>query len=453
MTEFSRNQADSFRTPAAGSGPAPTHLPAGALRFHPLSYADPHGRLFTAGDGLYRGVPAASVEFCTRLFESGAVGALVEKQLLVPTRRAALTAEGYAAVLEHQRVPYVSYPYEWSAEMLRAAALHILAVLEELSTRGLTLKDAHSWNVLFEGTRPVFVDFGSIAAAPADGGWLPYVEQEFQEYCLHPLAMMGGGHDRIARALMRDFESGISIHTCATLAGLGVPQRPPGAAPFAWYRELIAAYNFRPGGTPWSEYYQDAFPPLEPDAAWTAKHHAVHRLLQQHRPASVLDIGSNRGWFALLAAAQGARTVAFDTDPICINALFADAAERRLDVQPLVMSFVTPSPRYGLAGGIMAAAEERLPCDLVLALALVHHLVFKMHLNFDQIAAGLAVYARKALVVEFPPADDAHVKQWMTARHAWYTQENFIAALRRHFPKVSVVTSDPAPRMLLVCER
>lgn len=428
-----------------------TTRPSAELQFHPSSYADPQGRLFLDQGRLYRGVPAASVAHCMRLFESGVVDELVHAHLLVPTKVSSLRVEGYSLVLEHERLPHVSYPYEWSVEMMRAAALHTLAVLDALAKHGLTLKDAHGWNVVFMGCRPMFVDFGSIIGAPPGGSW--QAEREFQEYFLHPLAMMGAGHDRIARALLRDFEQGISLATCASIVGLGVPQRPATAAPFAWYRELISGYDFRSEPTLWSGYYKDAFPALQPDPAWTGKHHAVRQLLEQHRPASVLDIGSNRGWYALLAAAGGARVVALDNDAACINQLFVDAVYRGLAVQPLVMSCLNPSPRYGLGAGVMESASERLGCELVLALALVHHMVFKMHLNFDQIAAGLVAYTQKTLIVEFPPPEDVHVSQWMTVNHAWYTQENFMAALRRYFPRISCVPSDPAPRVMLVCEK
>lgn len=436
---------------ALGGDSVPAKLARETIEFHPSSYADPHGRVFTAEGRLYRAIPAESAAVVSQLFDSGVVDILVARQLIVPTRRTALQVEGFALVLEHDRVPFVSYPYEWSAEMLRAAAVHTLRLLEELARHGLTLRDAHGWNLVFEGCRPVFIDFGSIIAATPGGPWR--AEQEFQEYFLHPLAMMGAGHDRLARALLRDYEQGISLQNCATIVGLGVPQRPPEAPAFAWYRELISGYVFPSAGTTWSAYYNDSFPALTPEPAWSGKHRAVHALLQQFRPATVLDVGSNRGWYALLAAASGARVVAFDNDPICIDQLYREAAARGVDVQPLVMSFVSPSPGYGLGRGVMASAADRLPCELVLALAVVHHLVFKMHLNFERIAEGLAVYARQTLIVEFPPAEDVHVSNWMLDQYHWYTQENFVAELRRHFSKVSVVPSDPAPRVLLVCER
>lgn len=448
MIEFLRQQARALRAPAG-------RIPAAAMQFHPSSYADPHGRIFLADGRLYRTVPSGSAAFCARLFDTGVVAALVEKKLLVPTQRSARTADGCAFLLEHTRLPHASYPYEWSGEMLRAAALHTLALLDELAARGLTLKDAHGWNVLFSGCRPVFVDFGSITEAAPGGPWLPHVEQQFREYFLYPLELMAAGHGRIARALLRDFDRGITLEDSRPLMLPAAQDRPEAGqvmAP-AWYRERIGALDLRPASTGWAGYYDGEFPPLTPDATWTPKHRAVHALLTRFRPSTVLDIGANRGWYAMLAAQGGAQVAAYDNDEVCINQLFTDAARAGLAVQPLVMSYVNPSPRYGIGDGVMESATERLQSDLVLGLALVHHMVFKMNLNFDQIAAGLAAYTKRTLVVEFPPKDDIHVSQWMTDRYAWYTVENFTAALRRHFPKISPVASHPAPRVLLVCER
>jgi hypothetical protein len=457
MIDFFRHQAKAIwaGSHARQAGPGTGLVPAGAIQYHPSSYADPNGRLFIHEGRLYRGITAGSSELCTRLFDTGVVSALMQKQLLVGTTRSPMSVEGYAMVLEHQRVPHVSCPFEWCGAMLRAAALHTLDLLEELAGRGLTLKDAHGWNVLFEGCRPVFVDFGSITEARADGAWLPFVEQEFREYFLHPLELMAAGHGRVARALLHDFDRGIGVEECQSLIA-ATGHSLPGAGevlPFAWYRERLASLNLQPISTGWSGYYDGEFPPLHPGPGWTPKHRAIHGLLQQYRPATVLDIGANRGWYAMLAATGGAQVTAFDNDEVCINQLFADACKARLAVQPLVMSYVNPAPRHGIGHGVMTAATERLQSDLVLGLALVHHMVFKMHLQFDQIAAGLAAYTKQTLVVEFPPSDDIHVSQWMTPRYSWYTLENFTQALRRHFPQIRVIASHPVPRVLLVCER
>ncbi|MCP5531090.1 MAG: hypothetical protein H7A44_11690 [Opitutaceae bacterium] len=422
------------------------------VNHHPSSYADPHGRLFIAAEGrLFRGLHGTGAALCRKLIDEGVVDELLDRRLIVGTSLSSKVIAGYELVLEHERVPHVSYPYEWGAEMLRAAAIHTLDMLELLASYGYTLRDAHGWNVLFEGTTPVFVDFGSIIERPQDGAW--QAEQEFLEYFLHPLAMMGEGHDRIARSLLRDFEQGVRISDCESIRGLGVPQRPSECPPFQWYRNLIAAYDFRPAQTAWAGYYGEDFPSFVPPQGWSGKHHAVAKILDEQRLETVLDIGSNSGWYALYAASQGAKVVAFDNDTTCINDLFVRARELNADVQALVMSFVNPSPRYGVGSGVMESSVERLGCQTVLALALVHHLVFRMHLTFPQIVEGLAAYTRNRLVVEFPPADDVHVRQWMSPRYDWYSLENFRSALGAHFSRIRVVESEPAPRVILVCDR
>lgn len=438
-----------FQPHHPGESPAPLPL---AVSQHPSSYADPHGRLFIDSDGrLFRSLNGAGAALCRKLFHEGIVDELIRRKLIVGTSLSKRSIAGSSLVLEHDRLPYVSYPYEWGSEMLRAAALHTLNLLEFLAPLGYTLRDAHGWNVVFDGVNPVFVDFGSIVERSAGEEW--QAEVEFQEYFLHPLAMMGEGHDRIARALLRDFEQGIRMSDCERIKELGVPQRPVEAAPFGWYRELISSYDFKPARTAWAGYYENDFQPLHPSDGWSGKHHAVAQIMNEIHPATVLDIGSNSGWYSLFTASQGAKVVAFDNDATCINELFVRATDLKADVQPLVMSFVNPSPRYGVAAGVMESSVERLGCEMVLALALVHHLVFRMHLTFPQIADGLAAYAKNSLVVEFPPGDDVHVRQWMSTRYDWYTLENFKAALQPHFRHIRILKSDPSPRVILVCEK
>ena len=457
MIEFFRRKAKAAlgRPDSQHAIPDVRPIPAATLRFHPSSYADPSGRVFVYEGRLYRGIPAERVAFCEMLFNRGVVADLVEKGFLPATKRSGPAVEGFAAVLEHERITFSSYPNEWSAEMLRDAALLTLDLLQELSVHGLTLKDAHGWNVLFRGPRPVFVDFGSIVESAGEGGWLPHVEQEFREYFLYPLLLMAVGQGRMARALLCEFDRGLRAEECravVTAAGHAFPDETPGQS-FTWHRACIDAVRLQADSKGWSGYYDGEFPDLHPGPGWHPKHHAVHGLLQQFRPATVLDIGANRGWYAMLAATLGAQVAAFDNDETCVSYLYSDARKRQLPVTPLLMSLLNPTPRLGLGYGVTEPASERLRADLVLGLAVVHHMVFKMHLNFDQIAAGLAAYVGRTLVVEFVPSDDIHVSQWMTPRYQWYTLAGFKASLDKHFRVIRTVASHPSPRILLVCER
>jgi hypothetical protein len=98
-------------------------------------------------------------------------------------------------------------------------------------------------------------------------------------------------------------------------------------------------------------------------------------------------------------------------------------------------------------------ANERLQADLVLALALVHHLVFSYRFEFQAIVAALAAFTRRALLVEFVPPDDEHVGRWRPETRPWYALAGFEAALRAEFARVDVFPSHPEPRVLLLCSR
>jgi SAM-dependent methyltransferase len=209
----------------------------------------------------------------------------------------------------------------------------------------------------------------------------------------------------------------------------------------------------------WLNYYNDWFPTFSPSSDWTAKHYSVFQVLSDIRPISVLDIASNRGWYSQLAAITGSKVVAFDTDEACITQLYCDAKEKNLSILPLIMDFRSPSPGYGLCNQSLAPATDRLRCEMVFALALVHHLVFKQNLNFDQIVDALSVFSKQWLLVEFIPTEDIRVRDWWSEKYScdwwsekysWYTLDNFVAAVKKRFRDIRVLPSYPEPRVLIL---
>jgi hypothetical protein len=155
-----------------------------------------------------------------------------------------------------------------------------------------------------------------------------------------------------------------------------------------------------------------------------------------------------------MAAALGSTVVAFDYDEVCVNRLYKEARKRNAAVHPVVMDVLDPSPAVTcLYGQVLGSAVERLKCEMVLALAIVHHLVFGRGRKFDQIAAALGAFAEKYLVVEFISKEDEVVKAWWTADCDWYTIEGFEKALGHHFRSIERRPSYPDTRTLLVCKR
>jgi hypothetical protein len=464
-------------------------LVSDSVAFQPVSHADPNGRLFRWNGRLFRQVSDRRSGLYRRLIEEGTAGRLAGRGLLVETSIAPFELEG-SLVLEHREIPFLSYPYEWPAPMLRDAALTTLDLAIELLQEGLCLQDAHPWNVLFDGPDPCYVDFGSIA--PLEEADHVFAADEFDEFFRFPLLLMAAGQARIARSLLHDHERGVtpdefaalweheSLRACvggasrrlASRVLASLPERSAAAArrviegmrerrrarpgtrdplgELRSRREEIARVPVELAPTPWTDYYGSEFPPFDDTSAWNPKHVEIARTLERLEPETVLDIGSNEGWYSQLAARGGARVVSFDRDETCLAKLYEAAREQRLPILPLVMNLMNPSPGYGLSSD-WPPALERFRCDVVLALALVHHLALRQQIGFERIVRALSAFARRALVVEFVPPEDRYVREWLTPVYHWYTLDRFRTALARRWERIAIVPSTGV-RMLLVCE-
>src|SRR6516162_6774044 len=189
--------------------------------FHPFSYGDWTGRVFSWQDDIYRAISGERAPFYQRLLSEGVLHDLMRRQLLIDTEIAGLEIDGYVLVLKHRTIPFVSHCYEWCGEMLKAAARSVLQLERELLRHGLTLQDAHPYNVLFDGPTPVWVDLGSLV--PAGGGepWEAY--EELLAYYTRPLKIMASGRGDIARCLLRcllrDGDSGIQQRDVEAITG------------------------------------------------------------------------------------------------------------------------------------------------------------------------------------------------------------------------------------------
>jgi hypothetical protein len=460
-----------------------TTVPSNQITFHPASFGDFNGRVFHWHGGLYRGVSASRADLYNKLFDDGTVARLIDQKLLVPTERTPLRADGFDLVLKHRAVPVVSYAYEWSAGMLKEAALLTLDLEIELATRGLTLHDAHPWNVLFDGPTPCWVDFGSIVPATPETPWRAY--DEFCNFYVNPLLVMSRGHHRVARRMLTDSDDGLRGPEADAIAGHPeggpstrarlnraarslakrvLPQRICDAihdreklrratldvsahrpAFLCDLRDRVAAIATRP--PIYSAVHingQSGQGDLDAD-----RRRAVEYALARVAPASAFEVSYASPFYGTLAARAGVRAVAVGVDETHVDALYRHAREHRLDLLPLVMDVRNPSPAFGVCGQTASPATRRLASDLVIALDATHHLGVRYRLNFDQIAAGLGSFARRALLIDFVDAAHPATRAYLTPDFAGYTAENFEAGLRRQFPWVERV--DDAARPTFLC--
>jgi SAM-dependent methyltransferase len=439
--------------------------PAG---LEPGSFRDPESRVFYADGHVFRALSADGLSDFEALEATG----LLDGERVVPTERAdrAPALEGLlvhepAAVLRHERIPFVSYPYEWTFSMLKDAALLQLDLLLAALEHDMVLKDSTPYNVQFKGARPTFVDVGSFERIREGEPWVGY--RQFCMLYLYPLLLQSakgvpfhpwlrGSIDGIRpseiRPLMnfRDrFRKGVFtnviLHAKLEQRYAGKPQQVKDEVKRVFKKELFVA-NVRKMRKLVESLRWDP-----PEGVWTAygernsytdddarrKDDFVREVATSRDWNLVWDIGANNGRYSRIAA-EGAKTVvAVDADQGPVELLYRDLREEGSEqILPLTMNLADPSPGLGWRGLERKAMPERGTPDLVLALALVHHVAISANVPVMEFVDWLASLG-SALVIEFPTREDPMVKQLLAPKrdglHPDYELEFFERTLKDAF--------------------
>jgi hypothetical protein len=376
----------------------------------------------------------------------------------------------------------VSYPYEWSFGMLRAAALLQLELMLSALDDGLILKDATPYNVQWRGTRPVFVDVGSFERLREGEPWAGY--RQFCSLYLNPLllqayrgipfhGLLRGSVDGIPPAdadrffSLRDhFRRGVlsHVHLHARLEQRNAARASGDAsrelreagfkselirANVLRLRKLVERLDWARGSSAWSDY-RDANTYTPATAA--AKEAFVADAIGSVAPAFVWDVGANDGAYARIAAAAGTRVVALDSDHATVDALYrALAAEGSESILPLVADLTNPSPGLGWRGDERRPLEARGRPELALCLAVVHHLAITGNLPLSEVVAWIRSLDASA-VVEFPPRADPMVARLLSGKgpdaNPDYELEHFERLLEERFAIERREQLEPGGRVL-----
>jgi hypothetical protein len=428
------------------------------------SFRDPSGFVFRQHGTVYRQVNQGYRQAYDHLLASGLRARLETRGQLLPFEEAdGALAQGDDAykVLRPRPLDFVSYPYEWCPGQLRDAALLTLAVQRTALDHGMTLKDASAYNVQFVGGRPIFIDHLSFDLHDAGAPWQGY--RQFCQHFLAPLALACLVDVRLLQ-LLRVHLDGIPLDLAARLLpwrshlrlsllahvhlhmrtqtryrdAVTAPRRraiSPGGLR-ALVRHLDAAVqrlDWRPPQTEWADYYAETN--YTPEALGD-KQRLVTGFLERVAPRTVWDLGGNVGLMSRLASGRGIPTVSFDVDPVAVERNYQQCrAEGDRALLPLWLDLTNPSPALGWANRERDSLAARGPADLVMALALVHHLAISNNLPLGRLAEDL-VRLGDWLVVEFVPKEDTQVQRLLATRadiFDRYALEPFEAEFARHF--------------------
>jgi len=385
-------------------------------------------------------------------------------------------------VVRHERVPLVTHPWEWTFTMLRDAALLQLRLTRAALAHGLVTKDATPHNVQFVGNRPVFIDLGSFEKLERGEPWPGY--RQFCQMYLNPL-LLQARRDVPFQPWLRGRMEGITPGEASRLLGPRDRLRPA-VAVHVWLhgraerrygrsdRDLrgeLSAAGFGPsvvdtqlrslerfvgrlrwarGESTWSTYATRSH---YTDADLTAKEQVVRRVTAARAGGTVWDLGANDGRFSRIAAESADLVVAVDSDALVVDLLHRElAAGAPSRIVPMVMDLVDSSPSQGWRGVERGSLSDRSQPDVVLALAVVHHLALSGTVPPAEIVDWLASLGAE-LVVEVPHREDPMVRRMLARKRrnlfGDYSRETFSDALGQRMDIRSVELLPGGTRTLL----
>jgi hypothetical protein len=429
---------------------------------HPSSYRDPSGFVFEKDGVLYRQINLSFKEHFDHFIQSGCYEHLVKKRLIVTHENIEENLTGddhYYKTILPQRVDFISYPYEWSFDRLKDAAILTLQLVKEALAFGIILKDATPYNIQWYNGKLLFIDtlsFEKYSEAP----WIAY--RQFCENFLGPLLIMHYSKmqmpglflswpDGIPLDIVRSLlpkRSRFSLYTYLHIhlhAKISAKKNEDSRQPQALSKQkllnlisslesLVNKLKVPEQKSTWSGYYTEAG--LRKDYLEQKKQIIKDWLDKMPGLQLAADLGANEGEFSQLLAKKNVSVIAADLDAYCINRLYNKIKENKeRNIQPLVVDLAHPSPAVGVNNEERASFIDRLDADLVLALALIHHLAIGKNIPFDRIA-GLFGQTCKNLIIEFVPKEDAKIQLMLSQKkdiYTHYTEENFRQALERYF--------------------
>lgn len=448
----------------------------------PGSFRDPSGAVFFLGEEVFRGVSGQTWDVMQELKTSGILEDLIQKGLVVQTglvdpsgdlhRRLQAVQPGFSRFLQHERVPFVSYPHEWSRRMIADAALSQLAIQRRLVTRGFSLKDASIYNTQFIRGRPVFIDLPSIERPARTDLWIAY--GQFCRHFLFPLILAHHRSIDLAGYYVSNMD-GMSVESVYKILGGWRSARPSllvdvflqrhlqsyGQKHMDVTRKRTTATTGRPAASTnasaqlvnldrlarkvrklrnkkdttghWAGY---ATCNTYSDEADALKKQFIQDLMGRHAPRRVLDLGCNTGTYSQIAAGAGSFVVAADIDPECADLLYEKVTRQSLDILPICMDCANPSPGIGFMNRERASFLDRARFDAVFGLALLHHLLITSRIPLPSTRDFFAALTSRWLVLEFVGRQDPMFQHLLALREDIYqdvTRGNFESVYAARF--------------------
>jgi len=427
------------------------------------SFRDRSGFLFYYENEIYRIINFSYKKQYEKFMNSELYQKLEEKNLIITHSEIEnLDIDcDYYKIIKPEKIPFISYPYEWSFSQLKDAALLTLRIQKAAMKYGMTLKDGSAFNIQFHNGHPIFIDTLSFEIYEEGQIWKPY--KQFCQHFLAPLALISKKDVRL-NLLSKTFIDGIPIDLAAkllpktTFGNFGlmahihahaksqkhyedkdakIKQKTLSKRSFEGLIESLKSsiekMTWNVDSTEWGDYYSDT---NYTEKSFEEKKQFISLAIDQVKPKLVWDMGANTGVFSRLASTKGINTISYDIDPLAVEKNYLLSSQNsEQNILPLILDLTNPSSGIGWNHNERMSIIQRGPADMVFALALVHHLAISNNVPLNKLAEFFSQIS-KFLIIEFVPKSDSQVKRLLLTRDDIfenYDEKNFEIEFSKFF--------------------
>ncbi len=442
------------------------------------SFRDPSGYIYYDNDIVIRRVNSIYFKEYNHLMKSGLYQELIEKELLIEHKE--IKKDKDCIILEVVKIPYISYPYEWTFNQLQEAALLTLQINEIALKYGMILKDASSYNVQFIGCKPIFIDTLSFMFYEDNSPWGAY--GQFTRHFIAPLVLMKYTDIRMNN-LLRNYIDGIPLDLCSNIlknrggfiSKIHIKLQAKSIQKhnidgnnkvqkvnikkqsiinmISMMINQIKNLKIKKYDSEWMDYYNNS---NYNNNAFLAKKDIIkdfcHKIKLDDKV--IFDLGANDGRFSELVNNElNKYVVAFDIDSNAVTYNYIKNKKSNM-ILPLVMDFTNPSSGIGFANSERKSFIDRGNASLTLVLAFIHHLVISNNISFEMLAEFLSKIT-KYLIIEFVPKEDSQVQLLLKTRKDnfdFYNIPNFKKEFTKYFSIIAEQEIKESKRILYLME-
>ncbi len=438
------------------------------------SFRDPAGRIFYKENNVYREINKNGIKRFEFIKKDNLLNDLIDNGYLVDTQISEIDKN--KVILKHEKLNFISYPYEWTFTQLKDAALFHLDLQIFLLNKNAKLIDASAYNIQFKNNKPIFIDILSIDKYSDGEYW--YAHKQFCENFLNPLVLcakkgvnfnnwfrgnLEGIHTKEISKLLNVFDF-FSPTLFFHIFLLNKFEEKSSANPETTDRKLNSARKFskksylnllnqlrnyikdlknKKIASSWDNYSEKNTYSFKEEER---KLEIVKKFVDENKIGFLADLGCNEGKYSEYASKQKKiKVIGIDFDLNVLDRAYKKSKKENTNFFPIYADFSNPSNNLGWMEIERKSLKQRSKFDGIIALALIHHLTLAKNIPLEDVLKWLTSLAPAGLI-EFVPKEDPTSKIMLKLKgdiFPNYTEKNFQDNLSKfaHIKKISSITN------------